>query len=184
MRFTQKFFVTLALSLLCACTNMSDGKKNSSKSDTSSGISGSIVTQTMNQTPGYKCPTNDNVVPYSDTRQNGSGYYKACTADASQFITRLYGQTYTSERICVFPAQATSNVYLPNFSGVIIRTDGYGVPVSQCFSIADTFLDARFDNLYFNFVFVTEESNRWNMTQCMLNRNLNQCPFFSHAKFR
>lgn len=184
MRFTQKLVLGFSLFLFCSCANMGPGKKNATPPNLANSNNSSLVNNPENIIPGFNCPNNDNVVPYSDTRQNGSGYYKACASQASNFIVRLYGQTYTSERICVFPAQATNSAYLPNFSGVVIRTDSYGVPVSQCFSMTETMLDARFDNLYFNFVFVTEESNRWNMTQCMLNGNLNQCPFFSHGKFR
>ncbi|HAR43178.1 MAG TPA: hypothetical protein DCS07_11220 [Bdellovibrionales bacterium] len=164
--------------LLGGCGNMSKPGKIIAPASTFSpgGIPGDLSAASSDE---YVCPATPNVLADYDFEFNGSGTYTVCQSQNLENI-EIHGKTAQSNTICVFPIQYVNeqNIYWkPELAT--------GRPLSSCITVNSTAgVYATFPGITFNAVFIVENTDRWQMEQCLITGTYATCPHYSYGKFR
>jgi hypothetical protein len=178
----ELFWPVLALLSFTACGELLPPISRSVSASTSTSSNTSL-------TGDWSCPSQANVIPLDDVTLTGSiGFYKVCTSPSNNQLLKISGATRSSNVICLFPADQTSN------GAVTPKKDTRGMPIAICKNLSDATaqglsIDLNSSGgstaLTFNYLFIVESQDALSMQNYLATGNRSYQPdFYSQGRIR
>ncbi len=143
--------------------------------------SGAYLAGLEDGTPGYACPSNNNVRPDFDHWLDGSGYFKACPSDTNAGEILLKGNPTGGNFLYVYPVEFISPTEI--FTKEDTTNGGILSQLISNFNQDGT--PVNFGNsLIYNSVFVVDFANKAQMDICLAAQDYFFCPPYSFGKFK
>ncbi len=170
----------LCAALLSSCANSTGNRLRRANNASLGALSSSAATGIATN---YNCPTRHNVEPDYDVYLDDSGSYSACTHKTDANQVKLMGRASrdaTNNKICVFPAEIVDETHW------YVKPDlATGRPLVQCKTLDASEALFTFAGTKYNAVFVAEERNQQQMSDCLQAGHYPSCPaFYSYGRFR